>query len=88
MRITPRITIAIVASIAGLGLLASGCGRRNESSPPAATPSVTLAHDKVPLGSPIDVTYKFVVANDARFDEDYYVMVHVMDADDQMIFDF
>jgi len=88
MLMTPRITTAIAVSVAGLGLLAAACGRKNDSTPPVATPSVTLAHDKVPLGSPIDVTYKFVVANDARFDEDYYVMVHVMDADDQMIFDF
>ena len=27
-----------------------------------ATPSVTLSRDKAPLGSPIDITYKFVVA--------------------------
>ena len=27
-----------------------------------ATPRVTLSHDKRPLGSPIDITYKFVVA--------------------------
>jgi len=88
MRMTPRITTAIVASVAGLGLLASACGRKDDSTPVVATPTVTLAHDKVPLGSPIDVTYKFVVANDAKFDEDYFVMVHVVDADGQMIFDF
>jgi hypothetical protein len=88
MRMTSRITTAIVASVAGLGVLASACGRKTDSTPAVATPSVTLSHDRVPLGSPIDITYKFVVASDAKFDEDYYVMVHVMDADNQMIFDF
>jgi hypothetical protein len=53
-----------------------------------ATPSVTLSHDKAPLGSPIDITYKFVVANDAHFAEDYRVLVHVVDADEELIFAF
>jgi len=53
-----------------------------------ATPSVTLNHDKTPLGSPVDITYKFVVANDAKFTEDLRVMVHVVDADDELIFAF
>ena len=50
-----------------------------------ATPSVTLNHDKAPLGSPIDITYKFVVAADAQFDQDYRVMAHVVDADDELM---
>jgi hypothetical protein len=45
-------------------------------------------HEKTPLGSPIDITYKFVVANDARFTEDLRVMVHVVDADEELIFAF
>jgi len=53
-----------------------------------ATPSITLSHDKAPLGSPIDITYKFVVASDARFTEDLRAMVHVVDADEQLIFAF
>ncbi len=53
-----------------------------------ATPTVTLSHEKTPLGSPIDITYKFVVANDAKFTEDLRVMVHVVDADEELIFAF
>ena len=49
---------------------------------------MTLSHDKTPLGSPIDIKYRFVVANDAHFAEDYRVMVHVVDADEEMIFAF
>ena len=52
-----------------------------------ATPSVTLNHDKVPLSSPLDITYKFVVATDAHFDQDYRVLVHVVDVDDELIWD-
>ena len=53
-----------------------------------ATPSVALSHEKTPLGSPVDITYKFVVANDAKFTEDLRVMVHVVDADEELIFAF
>ena len=61
------------------------CRRKEPDAPPVATPSVTLNHERAPLGSPLDITYRFVVANDAKFDEDYRVMVHVVDADDEMI---
>jgi hypothetical protein len=77
--------------LAALALVMSGaaaCGRKEPPPPPVATPSVTLSHDKAPLGSPIDITYKFVVANDAHFAEDYRVLVHVVDADEELIFAF
>ena len=61
------------------------CRRKEPDAPAVATPSVTLNHERAPLGSPLDITYRFVVANAAKFDEDYRVMVHVVDADDEMI---
>jgi hypothetical protein len=86
---TPRARVALgfaVFVVVTGGLTAC---RRNEAPAPAvATPSVSLNHDKAPLGSPIDITYKFVVANDAHFAEDYRVLVHVVDADDELIFAF
>jgi hypothetical protein len=75
---------ALVAATTTLG----ACRRKEAPAPPVATPSLTLSHDKAPLGSPIDLHYKFVVANDAHFAEDYRVMVHVVDADEQLIFAF
>jgi hypothetical protein len=80
-----------VLGLAALAVVSSGpaaCKRKEAPAPPLATPSLKLSHDKAPLGSPIDITYKFVVANDARFAEDYRVMVHVVDADDELIFAF
>lgn len=79
---------AAIALLAVAALGAASCNKKDDSTPPAATPTVTLAHDKVPLGSPIEVTYRFVVANGATFDEDYHAMVHIVDTDEQMIFDF
>ena len=66
----------------------AACRRKEAPAPPMATPSVRLSHDKTPLGSPIDITYKFVVAADAHFTEDLRAMVHVVDADEQLIFAF
>ena len=85
----PRRSAAL--GLAALALWTSGaaaCRRKEVPAPPLATPSVSLSHDKAPLGSPIDITYKFVVASDARFAEDYRVMVHVVDADEELIFAF
>jgi hypothetical protein len=66
----------------------SACRKTEKPAPPLATPTVTLSHDKAPLGSPLDIHYKFAVASDAKFPEDYRVMVHVVDADEQLIFAF
>lgn len=63
----------------------AACRRKAPEQPPLATPSVKLNHERAPLGSPLDITYKFVVADNARFDEDYRVMVHVADTDEVMI---
>jgi hypothetical protein len=85
----PRPFVAF--GLAALVLAASSlpaCRRKEAPAPPMATPSITLSHDKAPLGSPIDITYKFVVANDAKFTEDLRAMVHVVDADDELIFAF
>lgn len=64
---------------------AAACGRKEASAPPIATPSVTLNHDRAPAGSPVEITYKFTVANDAKLTEDYRVFVHVVDNDDETL---
>ena len=57
----------------------SPAAERRITNRPVATPSLTLSHDKVPIGSPVKLTYKFVVAPDAKFSTDYWVFVHVLD---------
>src|SRR5947209_4113371 len=83
----PWAAIGVAALLAASSGLAA-CRKKEAPAPPMATPSVTLSHDKTPLGSPIDITYKFVVAPDAKFTEDLRTMVHVVDADDELIFAF
>jgi hypothetical protein len=70
-----------VAALAVL-VFSPGCRRKAPEEPPVATPSVTLNRDKVPIGSPVRITYKFTVAQNAPDlikGEDYWVFVHVLD---------
>ena len=69
--------IAIAASIS--------CSRNADNEPPVATPSLTLSRDKVAIGSPVKLTYKFVVAPDAKFNTDYWVFVHVLDPTGELL---
>ena len=73
---------AVAAAIAG-----AGCRSSEPQEPAVATPSVTINHERAPAGSPIEITYKFVVANDAKFTEDYRVFAHVVDADEERMWD-
>jgi hypothetical protein len=75
-----------VAIVSLVCLPLAACRRKEPPAPPLATPSVTLNRDKAPLGSPIEMTFKFAVAPGAQFTEDLRVMVHVVDTDEQMIF--
>ena len=67
--------------------LAMGCGGSEPATPPVATPTVTFDHERVPAGSALEITYKFVVANEATFDQDYRVFAHVKDSDGEKIWD-
>lgn len=74
-----------LALAASLG--AAACGSEEASTPPVATATVTLNHAQVPAGSPLEITYKFVVAPGATFPEDYRVFVHVVDIDEEQMWD-
>jgi len=84
----PRPAAALAAVALVLASSLAACRKKESPAPPMATPSVSVNHEKTPLGSPIDITYKFVVASDATFTEDLRVMVHVVDADEELIFAF
>ena len=71
--------------VAACAALAASCGGSSDSAPPLATPTVSVNHTRVPLGSPIEVTYRFQVAPGAAFDRDYRVLVHFLDADDELM---
>ncbi len=74
----------VAMCVAALAALAA-CGGSKETEPPVATPSLKLDHDRVPIGSPLKLTYSFQVAENAKFDADYWVFVHVMDPEGEQL---
>jgi hypothetical protein len=72
---------AVMCSVLVAAALHAGCQREEPESPAVATPSVSFKHDRVPAGSVMETTYKFVVADGAKIDGDYRVFVHILDAD-------
>jgi hypothetical protein len=80
---TVRFPLAIVALAATL----SGCaGEDADPGPAVASPSIVASQERAPLGSPVDITYRFVVSAEApRLDQNYRVLVHFLDADEEMM---
>jgi len=76
--------LACTAAVAVLALYTS-CSRKSDNQPPFATPSLTVNHDKVPIGSTVKLTYKFVVAPGAKIDANYWVFVHVLDPTGELL---
>ena len=73
-----RVNVFVCAPVVLAALVvASGCSRKEESAPCAATPTVTLGRDRAAIGSPLTLTYKFDVAQ--AIPQDYVVFVHVLD---------
>jgi hypothetical protein len=67
-------------------LAAPACRREEPEPPPVATPSFSVKQTRVPLGAPVEVTYKFVVAANApKINENYRVFVHFLDADKEQM---
>jgi hypothetical protein len=50
-----------------------------------ATATFAASKARVPLGSPVDLTYKFDLAPDTAIDGDYRVFVHFLDADGKIL---
>ena len=81
MPITRLILIVFLACF-----IAFGCSRKKDDTPPIATPSAKLDRTEAGVGSPIDVSYRFVMAPNAPpLKEDYTVFVHVLDTDRQRL---
>src|SRR5689334_21222162 len=81
IRYRASVSVACLMAVCAL----AACSRAKDETPPVASASVTVNHNRVPAGSPLEITYKFVVASDAKFDEDYRVFVHVVDTDEEQM---
>lgn len=74
----------IPAVLAVAGVLAPVACSRTDDAAPVATVSVTNDRARRPIGSPLEITYRFQVGEDA-IDGDYTVFVHLVNADGQQI---
>jgi hypothetical protein len=79
-------SIARIAVAALLATTVAACGGGEDDAPAVATPSLTLSRPDAAIGSPMEMTYRFAVASDApAFAEDYWVFVHFLDADGELM---
>jgi len=77
------VRLSSVLLLAAIAL--AGCHGKQANEPAVATPSLTFSKDRAPIGSAVTLTYKFVVAPDAKFDKDYFVFVHVLDPEGELM---
>lgn len=72
-------------SVVVAGIAVSACGSKEDRAPAVARATVSFSKTKVPLGSPVDMKYRFEVAPNATFGQDYRVLVHFLDADEELM---
>jgi hypothetical protein len=77
----PDVRRPLLAVLLCATTLASGCGKKTDDQPPVATPTVTLSSSRIPVGAPLDVTYRFDVAPGAKISGSYKVFVHFLDSE-------
>jgi hypothetical protein len=75
-----RLVIALMMMAA-----AAACGGGKDNTPPVASASLTLNHDRVPIGSPLKMTYTFQPTDNGKADGDYTVFVHVLDPEGEQL---
>ncbi len=79
-----RVVFALAAGVC-VALVVAGCGRPTEQALPIVTPQVTIANRDAAVGSPIQMTYRFVVSPGAQVPADSRVFVHFVDGDRQIL---
>ncbi|MDQ3070922.1 MAG: hypothetical protein M3R55_14490 [Acidobacteriota bacterium] len=65
-------------------VLTAACGGGEEATP-VATATFSASKARLPLGSPVDLTYTFDVAPGAQITGDYHVFVHFIDSEGQQM---
>ena len=71
--------------LAALAVTISGCSKAEDTTPAVGTMQVSLSRPKVALGSPVEVTYRFTLAQDAPNLGARRVFVHFLDADEELM---
>jgi hypothetical protein len=89
MMLSMRKGVRTPVSAALFGILVAlalpACSGKEANEPAVATPSLALNRERVPIGSPVKLTYKFQVLPGGSFDGDYWVFVHILDPDGEQL---
>jgi hypothetical protein len=80
-----RTSALTLISAVAVAMIAAGCGSTDDSEPAVAAAALSVSRERVPIGSPLKLTYRFDVAPDAKFDGDYWVFVHVLEPDGEQL---
>jgi hypothetical protein len=78
-------SILVCTCVLAIAVPVSGCRKGEPDMPPVATPNVTFSKERVAIGSPVKITYRFQVAANAKFDGDYWVFVHVLNPQGELL---
>lgn len=70
-------------SLAMVVCTATACGQAEDTSPAVATAEVAVERNRVAQGSPVDLTYRFTVAEAPS--AAHRVFVHVLDVDEELM---
>jgi len=81
-RVRGLVTACVLTAMA---VTAAACSKAEDTTPPVGTMQVSLSRPKVALGSPVEVTYKFTVAQGAPSLGQRRVFVHFLDADEELM---
>jgi hypothetical protein len=76
-----RLTLVVCA----IACVTASCSRRDDTGPAVATAHVGVARSRIAQGSPVEMTYRFEVANDLSASGNHRVFVHVVDADEELM---
>lgn len=80
-----RLSLTLVLCVCAL---VSSCGGGDSGEPAVAEPHFSIDRSRVPLGSPVELKYRFDVAaeaGDAVRAADYRVFVHFLDSDGELM---
>ena len=78
MTASSRHAVQIIAGLA-IALTSIACDR-GTPPPPIASASLSIGKPRLPLGAPVDITYRFELLPSASINGDYRVLVHVKNA--------
>jgi hypothetical protein len=79
--------VSSVGLTAAIAMGVGACQGKNVAETRPITPSVEVNKSRAPIGSPIEVTYRFEVGPECEpIEKDYKIFVHFLESHDELIF--